>query len=151
MFFLISFFWNQTTPLGYSVETFVGVSASAFYFFFDGLFLLLFISLCFQHQAFYEIFAYSMHKMDITNNQQQKKLLLSELVEFHVTVKKYAPRKTWSAITFVTSSFYFSWFFHTSKVFGMIILVQLIFSTIVLALIIFQLDLVSMFPFRSFS
>lgn len=54
----------------------------------NGSILLLFISICWYHRAFYERFRDSVRQLDDRHRNQDTKTILHELIRFHVRVKR---------------------------------------------------------------
>lgn len=76
--------WNQTTILGYFGEICFTVIASETYLIVTGVFLILFISICNHHQAFYDIFKQSINEC----NRHDEKFIRG-LIQFHISTKRY--------------------------------------------------------------
>lgn len=76
--------WNQHTLIGYFGETFATLLIGEAYGIANGSLLLLFVSLCMHHQAFYQMFQYSTSKLESRNAQEQ----LCKLIRFHSSVKE---------------------------------------------------------------
>lgn len=75
--------------MGYVAELAFTVPAAIGYPIVNGAFLLLFISICQHHQAFYKMIKYSMRKL----NQPEENIecdakFLCDLMRFHTSVKK---------------------------------------------------------------
>lgn len=83
--------WNQTTPLGYLAEICFQMLCGEAYLTFNGSVILLFISMCLYHQAFYKMFQYSMRKMNQPpdEGQQDTKGVLCNFIRFHISVKEW--------------------------------------------------------------
>lgn len=80
-----SFPWDQTTLLGCFVEMgFTAINATM-YLLTTGVFLLLFISICFYHNAFYKIFQHSVAELGRGKNDKR---ILCDLIQFHITTKE---------------------------------------------------------------
>lgn len=75
--------WNQRTPAGYATDVCFVAGFSYEYFILNGVPLVLFISICLHHQAFYKMFKHS-----IDNSSQYDAKLLCDLIRFHILVKK---------------------------------------------------------------
>lgn len=54
----------------------------------NSAFLLLFISLCVFHRAFYQMFSHTLKKLDHRNENQDDEKFLCDLIRFHNTVKE---------------------------------------------------------------
>lgn len=53
-----------------------------------GTLLIVYISICFHHQAFYEIYSHLVRKFDRLELNQNRQKNICELVRFHVMAKK---------------------------------------------------------------
>lgn len=53
-----------------------------------GTLLKVYISICFHHQAFYEIFSHLVRKFDRLDENQNRQKNICELVRFHSVAKK---------------------------------------------------------------
>lgn len=80
--------WNSSTLNGYIAEVFYVISSAGFYNTGNGCSILLFISICLNHQAFYKIIQNATDTFDVENNNRNKAIFLCELIKFHVSVKK---------------------------------------------------------------
>lgn len=80
--------WNQQTALGCFSEIVFHILTAQSYLFLNGVFLVLFISLCLHHGAFYERFRYSMNKWNETGSYRNDRKSFCELMQFHILVKK---------------------------------------------------------------
>lgn len=78
-----SFPWDQTTYVGYVTEIIATVLIVCGYLILNGIPLLLFISICLHHRAFYRVF-----KQKIDKIKQWDEIFLCDLVRFHASVKK---------------------------------------------------------------
>lgn len=60
----------------------------------NGVFLLLFISMCLQHQAFYGMVQHSLNEFDHHSHHSDggraNKEFLCKLIRFHIMIKKWA-------------------------------------------------------------
>lgn len=122
--------WNQQTAIGYACEIVFSFISGDAYFITNGALLLLFISMCWTHEAFYKMFVHLTRELDHFDNNRNDAEHLAKLIRFHVETK--------------------GWFSDTAKVYSLFILVQLICSMIFLASAIFQLDLVILTTFSAF-
>lgn len=86
--FHLSLPWDQHTPVGYFLEICFDIIGGDVFFASNGWEILLFISICLYHQAFYKIFQHSVKKLDRPHKGYHK--YLGNLVEFHNLVKEYA-------------------------------------------------------------
>lgn len=80
--------WNQETISGYFGEICFGIIASEAHLFSNGLVLVLFISICFQHQAMQQIFQKSLENQNDFNPLQNNDEKLRKLIRFHVASKE---------------------------------------------------------------
>lgn len=81
--------WDQSEiPLGYAGDLFVEVLIGEAYMIFNGSFLLLFISICLHHQAFYKIFQIALRKLDFSDANRSDETTLCQLIRFHILVKE---------------------------------------------------------------
>lgn len=80
--------WNQTTLLGYSGEIASIMIFSVTFFLSNGLFLLLFISLCIYHGTFYEIIARARDEFNRHNKNRCDTKFLGDLIQFHASIKE---------------------------------------------------------------
>lgn len=79
--------WNQETLLGYFGLICTTCTGGAIYFIFDLAILLFFISICLHHHAFYKMFQHFLHKMELIENSNKKKLICDQY-RFHIMVKE---------------------------------------------------------------
>lgn len=80
--------WNLQTPRGYIGEILFSIGVCEAYLAFNGTILLMFVSICWHHRAFYKIFQNSLQKFDESVEKQNPKKILSELVSFHNSAKR---------------------------------------------------------------
>lgn len=83
--------WNQSTPLGYFGEFCFSIGNGLLFLFGNGIFLVLFISMCWYHVAFSKRFQYSVQQLDHLDrfgNCVKPKALLCDIIRFHVLIKK---------------------------------------------------------------
>ena len=81
--------WNRDELLGYFGEIMLTLLSGEAGIFVITTLILLFISICYYHQAFYKIFKQTLKKLDRSmGDKNYKKLLLHDLIEFHVLVKE---------------------------------------------------------------
>ncbi|XP_031626227.1 uncharacterized protein LOC116342669 [Contarinia nasturtii] len=115
--------WNQTTPLGYCGEIFVVVLFAVSYFVIHGVSFLIFISMCFHHEAFYEMFQHKMRKLNHPDENGNERKLLCKIIQFQISIR--------------------NWFLHSSKVYTLVIMIELIQNMLGLAIVIFELEMQS--------
>lgn len=58
------------------------------YVFSGAMFIILFVSLCYHHRAFFKIFQHSLHTFDRSDEARNDEILLFQLIRFHVTIKE---------------------------------------------------------------
>lgn len=78
--------WSQDHPLGYAGTMFFEIMVCLAYLTYVGVFLLLFISLCLIHRAFYRKFRHLMRKFD--EDPEHKVEKLCDVIRFHNTAKE---------------------------------------------------------------
>lgn len=86
--------WNQQTHLGYIAMSCLSITSGQLYLIFNGAFLLLFLSLYFNHRAFIKIFHSMSVKLDHSNRDQSFEQTLCEMVKFHSSFKRFV--KQWN-------------------------------------------------------
>lgn len=82
--------WDRETPLGYFGEIWFGTVSGQPYFLLNGVILLLFISMCLHHRAFFAIFQHNLRDLDKANRKRDikaTKYFICELIRFHSMVK----------------------------------------------------------------
>lgn len=89
--FLFSFSlpWDQRTPFGFFIEICFCICAGGAFYFANGVLLLWFISMCFHHQAFYEMFSHCVRQLERVDERRNQKQRLCELINFHNTAKEW--------------------------------------------------------------
>lgn len=149
--------WNQHTMFGYFWEICIHIYCAECYLFTNGIFLLLFISMCQHHQKFYKMLRLSVDKID-----RNVKELLCNLIRLQIQVKQWVLHQAAYEFFFLCSivlifpylqlflSHLFQlftprWFTDTANVFSQYILIQLISSMGILATAVFQIDMVMLF------
>lgn len=80
--------WNQQAVIGYALEIFFDIIVAETYLTVNGVFLLLFISMCFHHQAFHRMFRHSLIKFEGSDEQRIDKKQLCNLINFHLETKE---------------------------------------------------------------
>lgn len=91
---LLSLPWDQSSVVGYLGEVFHITIATKVYLIVNGVPLMLFISICTQHRAFYPIFKHSIDKWNARDKIQQiqhhrdGKKFICGLIRFHLSVKE---------------------------------------------------------------
>lgn len=78
--------WNQETPLGYSAEIGFNIAIDQAYMISNGALLLLFISICMNHQAFNEIIGQMVAKLNEGPNDNMENL--AEIIRFQMKIKE---------------------------------------------------------------
>ncbi|XP_031638771.1 odorant receptor 82a-like [Contarinia nasturtii] len=112
--------WNQTTPVGYYGELCVAVAFIGTYMIMNGIIVLIFISICLQHQALYQMFQHLVRKLNRPNEKHNNKDVLRQIIEFQVTTR--------------------NWFSHSSAFYSLIIMNEVIYSLLTLAICIFRFE-----------
>lgn len=79
---------DQNTIFGYFVEVCFATTVSETYFDVNGGFCVLFISMCFHHQAFTNIFNYLIDKLNECNRRKPAEEIIYHLIRFRVLVQK---------------------------------------------------------------
>lgn len=83
--------WNQTTFMGYVGELALSIPAGFGYWFVNGTFLLLFISICTHHQAFCEMLGHSVEKLNRSDGDENSQCIAKsfrDFIRFHLSVKE---------------------------------------------------------------
>lgn len=80
--------WNQSTPMGYVGELCFSIWVGFGYFFANGAFLLLFISMCLHHQAFYGMFRHLVEKLKRPKKNRCDAQFLCDLVRFYISKRE---------------------------------------------------------------
>lgn len=87
---LYSLPWNQSDLLGYFFEICFGLYNFEAYFIASGALLLLFISICWHHQAFYKMIQHTANKLELPDqNRNDKDQIIRKLITFHISAKEY--------------------------------------------------------------
>lgn len=81
--------WDQSTPHGYFADVLFCIASGECYLIINGTLLILFVSICWHHQAFYERFRHSVLELNYPRNKSNANEILCELIRFHTTVKEY--------------------------------------------------------------
>lgn len=85
---LYSLPWDQTKPLGYMGEALFFNAAGQAYTISNGVFLILFISMCIYHRVFYDMFSHSIDKWNHRNKNHCPDKILRHLIRFHISIKE---------------------------------------------------------------
>ena len=81
--------WDQTTLLGYFGELMVIIAILLAYFTPTNTLLILFISMCFYHRAFYEIFKHTIDQFERqTDDDKCESKSINDLIRFRISVKE---------------------------------------------------------------
>lgn len=85
--------WDKTTMLGYFGEIVQTWIAAEIYLIVNGVALVLFISICIHHRAFYKIFKHSIHEWNSCQKNQNHdedrgSIFVRDLIHFHILVKR---------------------------------------------------------------
>ena len=86
--FLLSLPWDQSTISGYLSEMFFGFNIGEGYLFINGTILLLFMSMCMHHRAFYKMFKHLTDQWNRPHRSIDEKMFLCHLIRFHISVKE---------------------------------------------------------------
>lgn len=81
--------WNRETPLGYAGEIIYFLWTAEGYIFVNAAIVLLFVAICLHHRAFYEMYCYELNKLNCVDKHRNNQQFLSDLIEFHISFKKY--------------------------------------------------------------
>lgn len=149
--------WNQRSLLGWFYETIFSVVSSSLYLHTNVVFLTFFIAICEFHRAFLSYFVITMQKNQNMNDKNRIKRLLCDVIQYHISTKKYARGKGILMPKFLTARKYlcnlffqinlgfnscFSFFWDTSDVYSLILLTQLICIVLHMTCSVFQMDMV---------
>lgn len=80
--------WNQKTSLGYFVEICASFTVVESYMVVNGTFLVLFLSMCEQHQGFYRVAQHLLKGLDQVHNRKTVEMLLKKLIRIHVMAEQ---------------------------------------------------------------
>lgn len=92
MIFLFSLPWDHRTPLGYFGELLIGKIMGKSNMLANGSMLLLFISICWHHQAFSQIFRHSVQNWSISDKNRNDAQILCDLIRFHISGKEWVQK-----------------------------------------------------------
>lgn len=82
--------WNQATMLSYIVDILIFHNiASVSYFTTSASLILLFVSICLHHSAFYKRLQYTLDESKTLKNHQNMDKIIRNVIEFHISVKEY--------------------------------------------------------------
>lgn len=81
--------WNQTALLGYVAEAGIVTIFGDVYACEIFTLLLLFVSICLYHQAFYKMFKYWVDKWNRKERNNSNEMFLCDLIRFHIMVEEY--------------------------------------------------------------
>lgn len=79
---------DQSKLFGYIVEICSTMLCGEAFYDVNGSVLVLFISMCFHHQAFANIFKYSTDKLNECNQKQKAEQIICDLVRFRILVQE---------------------------------------------------------------
>lgn len=85
---IVSFPWDQSTPLGYFGEVCFSILPGEAYIYINGMLALLFVSLCLLYRAFYERFQYTLNQLKRPDKRRNDRKLLCNLIQFHKSIKE---------------------------------------------------------------
>lgn len=80
--------WDQTTLVGYVKELGFLIATGFGFFSCYAAFLLLFISICQHHQAFYKMIKHSVNKLKRSDQNRCGPKFLRDLMRFHISIKR---------------------------------------------------------------
>lgn len=100
--------------IGYIGEITVDIDLAETYYTTNGTFLLLFISICLQHQAFYKMYQYSVSKWDQAGKDGSYEKFLRNLIRSHITTKEWVTR----TLRFAKTTIWLHIFWLSQMVFG---------------------------------
>lgn len=80
--------WDNSTLIGFVAEICSILNCYHSYNIVNGSTMLLFISICLHHQAFFKMVQHSISKIDRNVHRQNYDQLLCELIHFHTSAKK---------------------------------------------------------------
>lgn len=86
--FFFSVPWNQSTLSGYIGEENFICYCGGTYMVSDGVILLLFISICTHHQAFYDVFANTIDQWNRRDANQNDEQFIFDLMRFDILIKE---------------------------------------------------------------
>lgn len=89
--YILQFFsvpWNQSTLFGFFEDVLFCIIVAEAVFLFNGAFILLFISICWHHQAFDQMLQHSLIKFEHFNKKRDVKELICNFVNFHNAAKE---------------------------------------------------------------
>lgn len=157
--------WNQATTnmVGYIFEMIFVMMIALSYLLVNGSFLLLFVSICFHHRAFHEMFEHSTKQLGKFGESRNDLERLCRLVQFHTTIKECVEIHfhfffhlvidiiNWRLINLRVFSKlnlifkYFSWFQVTANLYSNYIFVHLICDMLFMSGVLFEFDMVTIF------
>lgn len=144
--FVRSLPWDQNTLGGYCAEICLGLLGSECYLIATGLLILLYISMCLNHRAFYHIFKHSICVLNSFEQNRNDMELLGEIIHFHNLVKQWVYHGLGTVCMVDKSNFQlrigFRWFLDSANVYSPFIMAQMFMSMIMLTCVIFQIDLI---------
>lgn len=88
-FFSCSFYWNVKTKIGYFGEICNGIMIGTTYLIGNGAPLMLFISMCLHHQAFYKMLRYSLKQLNVADRKQNDEKFIIDIIRFHMSTKRF--------------------------------------------------------------
>lgn len=80
--------WDQTTLLGWTVETIISVLAGCAYLLINNTFMSFFVGICYYHRAFRAHIEELIEKIDYKNGQRKAKSILTETIQFHYSARR---------------------------------------------------------------
>lgn len=80
--------WDQQAVFGFLGEMFYILAVALAYYFANGTFLVLLVSICMHHRAFYKMFKMFVRELDELDSARRQEEMLCHVIHFHVTVKE---------------------------------------------------------------
>lgn len=80
--------WDTTTLTGYIGEIIFDINLAEAFYIATGVLLLLFMSICLHHRAFYKRFQHSLRALDQPNEIENIDKFICDLIRFHISIKE---------------------------------------------------------------
>lgn len=81
--------WDQSTPAGYFGEVIFDVFMGHAYLFCNFTFLLLFVSICWHHQAFHKMFEHTSRKLNNHDRNRNNTEFVCSLIRYQISVREW--------------------------------------------------------------
>lgn len=81
--------WDQRTPQGYFGEVIFDVFMGHAYLFCNFTFLLLFVSICWHHQAFHKMFEHTSRKLNNHDRSRNNTEFVCNLIRYQISVREW--------------------------------------------------------------